>query len=521
MSGMLILSKSIMKKQMKNQIDKNRLLYLILPISILIIFIIFGLLLLPAYQYKINPDATGYIQIAHLYAQGQILHAVNGYWSPLLSWLLVPFSWLNIDLLIGARILALMSSVCVLTIAWVNMRRQKMPWQVLVSLLFILSIMLLDWSLAGAITGDLLFLLIAMIIPLITIRFINDPTLTNILILGASGAGLYFAKAIGFYIFICYLAVIFVAAKKYDYKSFKKYLLVLVCFAVIVGPYIAAISYKNRQPTISTASSYNIELAKRFDYQSKLYPHPTASENLFPLKPYQLFVNENPDSMRDTLIANSPVSKKQALENYLGSFINNIQILALYPLFILAIIGITFMFYRDKEKYDRTNVLLATIGLITLIGTIASIVELRYLYILVVGAIIGIGVMLNKSKKNINTYACCLVLLLLTIPSINNLVQNAYVDDHFYIQSMHINELIPPGSNVLSDNSDSLYYCYYGQFRCLGNITINESNQKQIYIYIRDNNIKYYIISDRDTLANKYFVDLVNKSNIKPIPAFQ
>ena len=224
---MLILSKNIMKKQMKNQIDKNRLLNFFLPISIITFFIICGLLLLPAFWHKINPDATGYIQITQLYANGQILHAINGYWSPLLSWLLVPFSWLNVDLMIGARLLALMSSICILTIIWVCLRRQKISWQIVASLLLISSILLLDWSLAGPITGDLLFLLLVLIVPIVTIRFINNPNFQNILLLGACGSFLYFAKAIGFYIFISYLIAIFVAAKKYDRESIKKYLLVL------------------------------------------------------------------------------------------------------------------------------------------------------------------------------------------------------------------------------------------------------------------------------------------------------
>ena len=290
---------------------------------------------------------------------------------------------------------------------------------------------------------------------------------------------------------------------------------------VIIGPYVAAKKKKNSQPTISTASSYNMELAKRFDSQTKLYPQPTATENLFNLKPYQFFVNENPDSMRSTLIANSPISKKQAIENYSDSVLNNMLILTSYPLFILAIIGITFMFYRSKNgKYNQFNVLLATIGLIALIGTVMSIVELRYLYVLVIGAIIGIGVMLNKSRSSINIYICCIALLLLTVPSINNLKLNAYVDDHFYIQSLSINTRIPPNSSTLSNTADSLYYCYYGHFRCLGTVVINKGNQTQIYKYIKDNDIKYYIVSENEALTNKYLIEMINKSNIQIVHAF-
>lgn len=62
------------------------------PLSI--IFILYagcGLLLLPAFQFQINPDGICYLDIAKEYALGDFRNAVNGYWSPLISWLTAPF----------------------------------------------------------------------------------------------------------------------------------------------------------------------------------------------------------------------------------------------------------------------------------------------------------------------------------------------------------------------------------------------------------------------------------------------
>ncbi len=60
-------------------------------ITILIVYSILALLLLKFFQYKIAGDEISYINIAHAYASGHWQNAINGYWSPLYSWLMVPF----------------------------------------------------------------------------------------------------------------------------------------------------------------------------------------------------------------------------------------------------------------------------------------------------------------------------------------------------------------------------------------------------------------------------------------------
>jgi len=54
-------------------------------------YLILGAILLNFYQYQINPDGISYISIAQKYLRGDYGNAVNGYWSPLFSWLLMPF----------------------------------------------------------------------------------------------------------------------------------------------------------------------------------------------------------------------------------------------------------------------------------------------------------------------------------------------------------------------------------------------------------------------------------------------
>jgi hypothetical protein len=57
----------------------------------------------------LNPDGVAYIELARHYVDGRIDLAVSSYWSPLLSWLLVPVA--GFEPLLAARILLLLSSV--------------------------------------------------------------------------------------------------------------------------------------------------------------------------------------------------------------------------------------------------------------------------------------------------------------------------------------------------------------------------------------------------------------------------
>jgi hypothetical protein len=43
-----------------------------------------------ALRHSMNPDGVSYLDIAELYASGQWSEAVNGYWSPLYSWIMAP-----------------------------------------------------------------------------------------------------------------------------------------------------------------------------------------------------------------------------------------------------------------------------------------------------------------------------------------------------------------------------------------------------------------------------------------------
>lgn len=55
------------------------------------LFIVSFILLYPLYQFILDDDGIGYAMVTRRWAEGDYFNAINGYWSPLHSWLALPF----------------------------------------------------------------------------------------------------------------------------------------------------------------------------------------------------------------------------------------------------------------------------------------------------------------------------------------------------------------------------------------------------------------------------------------------
>jgi len=73
----------------------------------LILYSVLGIFLGQFYRYQLNGDGISYISIARKYLDGNLADAVNAYWSPLFSWLLVPFLFLGILPQVAAKAITL------------------------------------------------------------------------------------------------------------------------------------------------------------------------------------------------------------------------------------------------------------------------------------------------------------------------------------------------------------------------------------------------------------------------------
>jgi hypothetical protein len=73
-----------------NDILKNNRVFVLISS----IYLIIGLLLLFYNSHTYNFDSLSYINIAQDYFQGHYAEAINAYWGPLFSWILIPFLYI-------------------------------------------------------------------------------------------------------------------------------------------------------------------------------------------------------------------------------------------------------------------------------------------------------------------------------------------------------------------------------------------------------------------------------------------
>src|SRR5438128_904998 len=73
----------------------------------ILIYVVFGLLLLKHFDFIWAKDEINYISIGQKYARGEFLLAPNAFWPPLLSWLLAVPICLGVPPALAAKVLSL------------------------------------------------------------------------------------------------------------------------------------------------------------------------------------------------------------------------------------------------------------------------------------------------------------------------------------------------------------------------------------------------------------------------------
>ncbi len=233
---------------------------------LLLAYCCLGILLFPLYQFQIDPDGTSYINIARLYAIGDFHDAINGYWQPLQSWLLVPFLLVKFQPLFAIKLLSLIISF--FTLIAIRKLSYRFALNERVRLLISLAAipMLLLFTFSGIPGADLLLLCIL----LYYLYYIFDPDYSkkaiNGFLIGFFGALLFFSKSYGFVFFIAHFSLFtFIFYLKSKTRQERKnilliYIFGLTIFLIISGIWIYSISNKYQHFTISNSGEHNMKL---------------------------------------------------------------------------------------------------------------------------------------------------------------------------------------------------------------------------------------------------------------------
>lgn len=266
---------------MKRRVSQNDFVFAVL----LGTYVALGIYGLQFYQYQINPDGISYLAIAEKYLRGNFAEAINGYWMPLYSWLLLPLLALGIFPLLATKILALLIGLLGLFGAR-RLAAQFAISAVSKNILLATLIPLFLFFAFNRISPD--FLLVVVLIFYFAVIFAPSYRASKYqagVLCGVLGSVAYFAKGYGLPFFLTHFflgnAFFYGSAatrteKKNVVKNFAGGLLV---FCLLSGTWIFLISQKYGYFTFNTAAGYNYAIIETGDlfHNRALLPPPNAT----------------------------------------------------------------------------------------------------------------------------------------------------------------------------------------------------------------------------------------------------
>jgi hypothetical protein len=485
-----------------------------------LIYIIAGILCFPFFMYQINPDGVCYISIAKNYAAGNFHDAINGYWSPLISWVMAPFLSMGFDALITFKVINLIIGLgCLFQLAKVvdKLIPDEKVKGLNVLIVSSFSLAIADCALS-VITPDLL----ASFILLIYINLILEKKILKYKILLAFiGALMFLAKAYFFWFFIVHLAtyIIFSRVSSSSNKSIKSYLLIAFFFLLIIMPWELALYSKYDKLVISLAAKYDhamMATGKLVNtYENELTGIPNKNA-VSAWEDISLVYNYEDWSTFESI---------ENLSRQLGFGLNYIKDFLLYiiiwPILLVSIIGsLIYIFYKRKIKQISSDPVfeIFTLSVIYTGGYAAFFFEPRYLWgILFMNLIIAyyflnkISVSLSFSRLRRYTLFAC-VFILINIPPLKE-IKGFIINVPGKIEKTHSEELkqiIPKGSNVASYSfGEARYVSYYLGLHDFGGIC-NYNDEEKLKSDLAKFSIDFIIMAN-----NEYKAIPVNSKIIK------
>ncbi len=482
-------------------------------VLVLIVYLIMGIVLFRYYQFQINNDGIGYISTAKLYLTGDIHTAINDYWGPLLSWLLVPlmfFAKTPVAALASAKILSLILGFFTIIGVRQLSYRFEMDEVVRTVILFMMVPVVLYFAMS-IISPDLL--MVCILVYFLAIIFdVNYPNkLTNGLLCGILGALAYFTKSYGLTFFLSIFLILSLCHYLRDSdrnrrkKVLKNFLLGITVFLMISCVWIGLISSKDDKLTFGTAAEFNHALvgpeSQGFpDYYQGIHKPGQVNPN-YTVKPWSPLSSWNNFNYQINLITDNTIK--------IGNILNTFSYLSL--LIILAFILLLLKPPRKPLKENEILYPLVTILLLTA-GYVMILVEERYIWLIYVLLILMGGYLINLlfktdffTKKKFQRLKKSVILLvfaflMLTMP-VNYLIQNAHTGEDIYNLSNTLNDYGVHGNVASNGNLEEMNYLAYYM-----NITSYGQSQKNISTLelqneLKNNNINYYFVWNDNNLS--------------------
>ena len=450
-------------------LNKVYLLQRAVFLFILIAYFVLGIFLLDIFRYHINTDVPTYVAIAHKYAAGHFHDAINSFWSPLISWLMVPLILFGMDPLVAFKVVGLVTGIFGF---------------------FVLKGLLLDFSipesdipvlLLGLIPAFYAFTLITMnpdfllaVILLFYVRLVISENygkkITDGLVCGFLGVVAYFAKGFAFPFFITHFIIInlcryFSTVEATVRKNILSCLIIgLVTFAFLSSPWIYLISAKFGKLTFNNAGSYNFKLVMDHGRNPMEYIGFTA-----PPDPISVSIFDSPDilSAVSHLGGQESIDIAQSIAIVGHNIIHTVDIYQAGSIFSTTIIIFSVLFLMGLSKREvlgnKVSLALVTIVLYTA-GYLPILVNKRYFYLSIfLIFVLGVSLIyrhdfLVRGRKNVALVCLCISFMFMPI---RDLYANVSVGRDIYRFSKVLGDMGVSGRIASNGSLDGSLFASY------------------------------------------------------------
>ena len=490
----------------------------------LTVYLILGLSLIQYYRYQINPDGTSYISVAQKYLNGDFANAINGYWGPMISWLLMPFLCFISDALLAGKVLSLFTGAITIIALHSLSYRFKISEYVRTVILasavpVILSFAFADITPDLLLTTVLLFYFAVLFSPIYAERTING------ILSGVLGGLAYLTKSFAFPFFIAHFflmnAAIYLRSQtKQDKKKvLRNFLAGALAFALISGVWIGLISNKYGELTSGTSGKTAYKFRSAPGTQGDAYlaqgfiePPSKTAVNIWE-DPTYLEIPEL-EQVDFATLARNQLKVTARLIKKIGTIFMD------FSLFSIAI-GIAYLLFwirRFNKSILHTispEVLYPTLVIAIYAGgySLVYVVE-RYLWLLCAMLMLMGGYVLSRlfQKKFFPLPVRILLLIIFflsfTIPAYGTLKSYAHRGESMYRLSEVLKNRIPPGSNIASNASWSgtLYLSFHLGCKSYG---VHKPNISEIELKkeLSKYDIDYYILWGRPNRNLSFLAD--------------
>ncbi len=273
----------------------------LIPIGFIALHILVCLLLLPQFKYCLEADLYSYLSIAKKYVQGDFYHAINLYWSPFFSWLLIPFELSGLPTLLVFKYLFVAFGAGIIWLFHKMLVHQQAPFFVRAAATGGVTAFCIYFSLYYSMPD--IFSVFFYLLYFSWHKELFDNRKTAI-ISGVLGGVCFFIKAYSLPFLLLYSAVL-IGAKwlidqdltKLQIKHFSVYLLTLL---LVSSCWIIPMSIKNGGLTIGRSGAFNYHMKMSVPFQKQL-DYPYEHQLLPPPNPSAISYWEDPSTMNDAL----------------------------------------------------------------------------------------------------------------------------------------------------------------------------------------------------------------------------